>query len=309
MSDPGVSELPCPDAETLGVLLEGGLRPFRRRRLFTHIGACDGCYEIFTGAARFRLEERARSGGVESVVQRPLGPPAVAAAALAALLAGVLVLSGPALDSVPVDTVLARQAASVRLPTALGEPRVHPWSYSRSAGEAEIGWRESFRLGVLLTDWAAASSAGDRAALARLVAELRRSTAGLALEGTSLEGVFDDLARDGEAGAGPRAGFALAADRLRGTAAWESLRLGAWAEAARLAAVAGDRRYFQRPATSRLVADLPSLALPAGIEARLAASLQAGREAADGRAWPEVVESFSRLVAEVGRYATDPSGA
>jgi len=309
MTDPEVSEVPCPDPETLALLLEGGLRSPRRRRLLAHIGSCDGCYEVFTGAARFELEERARQGGdvAERTVVRSFGPPALAAAALAATLCGVLVVTGPSLDPQRLEAGLARQAASVRLPPALGEPRSHPWSYARRAGEAEIGWRESFRIGVLLSDWAAASSAAEPSAMERVAADLRRATAGFALEGVALEGLFGGLGREASLGARPAVGFALAAQRMQGTAAWEAVRLGAWAESARLAAVARDRRYFLRAATSRPPADVETLSVPGGVEARLAASLEALHGAADEDRWSDLTESLSRLVAEAGRYATEPS--
>jgi hypothetical protein len=306
-------ETPCPDPMDLAVLLEGGLRPARRRRLLHHIGGCEACYETFTGSARFLLDNQ-RSSSIRTAdavpPPRSATAPMAAAAALAAAIACALVLAGPRADRVRWAARSAtRQVASIALQGPLAEQVVHPWSYLRGAGASEVGWRSGFRIGVLLSDLTAALSSGDRAAAEGLAPELRRLARDLEVGGSSLDGLFDGLVPEATRADGPRtlgAGFELAAARMGGSPAWDYVRLGAWAEAGRLAALAGDRRYFQRPSALRPPASLKGLELPELVEAALNQSLEAVR-ARTPLGLDQLHERFTALVTAGGRYASEPS--
>jgi hypothetical protein len=232
-----------------------------------------------------------------------------AAASLAAILACVLVLAGPRADTVRWAARSAtRQAASIGLRAPLAGRVHHPWSYLRGSGASEVGWSSGFRIGVLLSDLTVALASGDQAAAEEVAPELRRLAGGLELGGSSLDGLFDGLVP--EATNDPRvlgAGFELAAARMGGSPAWGYVRLGAWAEAGRLAALAGDRRYFQRPVALRPPADVEGLELPESLEVALTESLRAVRARTPPPVLPRLHERFTALVAAGGRYASGPS--
>ena len=81
---------PCPSAETLAAYGDGKLTPAERREVEKHIAACEDCFELFAGAAAYRLEEAAEGAVIAHLATgRPRLRRWYAAAAAAAIVVAV----------------------------------------------------------------------------------------------------------------------------------------------------------------------------------------------------------------------------
>lgn len=273
------------DPDTLAALLDGRLDAAERERVLAQLARDEASYEAFLEASAVLRELEGSSAAASPpaanaepppplglvtgsaaaaapapVVARRRWPwklPAAAGALLAAGVAGVLLM--PRGDADPLAAARAVAGAPA------GDWTRPVWPAVRGEEEALSPRARAFRAGVRLAQLEVAAARGDTGALA---------TASLSL---------DRLARSvpGGAGAGRRIDAAAQgsaatrdslADELRavlGEAAW--LDLGAWSEAARLAARARDERFFAaegapRQALARLLAEAggaehPALAL------------------------------------------------
>lgn len=261
-----------PDLESLSAFIDGRLAGAERTRVIEHLARCDDCFEVVaeTGEVQEELEEELEAekpslpGGAfdpppprrtvpDNVVLHPSAWKrwAPAAAALAAALVVVVFgpwrLLGPDLS---VDTLASRlEGSAARLEddawTAHGWPRMRgadspPTAHTPSPFEVK---KASFRAGVHAIDLQVALRGDDRG----------RATAAA----NGLRGTFPDLPEIGLV----KGSYQQLADWLesdkplaeiadRAAAVEDELiplinelyyELGKWAEAGRLAALAGDR--------------------------------------------------------------------
>jgi hypothetical protein len=174
--------------------------------------------------------------------------------ALAAVLAAVALIPflRRAGSDDPRDAVALLQAQGAALPAGWDS---HPWSRTRGGGDGLTDDARAVRLGTLMVDLNVAYTAGDTAAV-----QLLADRIGFYLESVPGSGPLASIYRRLETNAA-KVGNAEV-ERLM-TEAWEQLprtvgekmvRLGAWTEAARIAATRRDADFF-RDRRARTVLD------------------------------------------------------
>jgi hypothetical protein len=239
---------PREDDERLSALLEGRVEGRQREDMLAHLAAADEDYEVFTDTAAVlrALEEedaRARRGPVPPSMRKRgwVRTAAYAVSAVVVLLAISWALRerGGSAGASPLQLAMRADpdAAGLRTGWAIPAPSDPPRGEDRAATNAL-----AVRAGAMLVDLSVAVLAGD---LPRA-----RQLAGQALD-------------DFEPGAGPRAPLRriaeagpdtprdslnalvnAATDRLAALGR-KPLEVGAWAEAARIAAAARNAGFFQ----------------------------------------------------------------
>lgn len=235
---------PTSDDERLAALLDGRLQGRAREELLEHLSASDDDRRVVTDTAAILLElEAAESGPIPLRPARGWRVPA-AWGAMAAVLVGAVLLAalwsrGRASAAADPVRLASRLEAGAGLPE--GWTARPAWDPARGDAPGERA-AQAARAGALLVDLAVAVEARD-AADTRLLAERVRTR-------------FDP--RAGEAG--PLRQLALragapadslrplverATERLAGRLGEEPLRLGAWAEAGRLAVHRRDAEFFR----------------------------------------------------------------
>jgi hypothetical protein len=252
---------PNKDDEQLSALLEGQVRGQEREELLAHLTTSDDDYAVFADTAsvlRALEEEDARAATIAETEDAlvataaeagviPLRPPrrrpftARRWLAVAASIAAIVLVS----------TFALRTAGSAGVQPVQLAARVHPAGAALPAGWSEAasavrgpggapGDAAAVRAGALLTTLAVAARAGDSAQVHLQAVRL----------GEYDPGGETPLARIAERpGAPPDSLNALldrAADRLAGSYDERSMELGAWLQAARLAARSrGDEEFFR----------------------------------------------------------------
>jgi len=248
---------PCPSAETLAAYGDGKLTPAERREVEKHVAACEDCFELFAGAAAYRLEEAAEGAVVSHPATRRLRLRWSYAAAAATIVLAVWVVARQ--QPTVVGGAEARQHAEARLQRTVGggaevlalvrglgaagqlrAAAARAWNDDGGGlafGGALPAYKRAFRLGVHLFDARVALEAGDEV---RLEAALERVAVLLSTRGVATD-ILEPLRRR-TAGKGGTAPHRADLDRLA-TAARSldppAFDLGAWAEAGRLAALGG----------------------------------------------------------------------
>jgi hypothetical protein len=274
----------CPALEEIAALLDGRAERHRRGELIEHLATCAACYEIFAGSARFLVDEAARAGEgrLAEVVRLPAartswGGRWAAASGLVAALLAVLVLSSPLVERWRQPPTPARLAAAL---TAGLEPvgaLDHGWNYTRGPRAAAAEPRRAFRLGVLMVDLQALLDRNQPSAAAASLPEAARLIAGVGVAGPALADYLRELEGRLKAASHPpvpRGEASRASSYVAGGLPDGELpyfRLGAWCEAGRLAAAAGDRRYFGRAIARHPPTALGTLAAPPALGRSLAA--------------------------------------
>ncbi|HEV8240514.1 MAG TPA: zf-HC2 domain-containing protein [Thermoanaerobaculia bacterium] len=240
---------PCPSAEMLASYGDGKLTAVERREVERHLAACEDCFELFAGAAAFRLEEAAESHPVAALpAPRPDRRRWWQTAASAAVLAtGVWIVVA---SRTPAPTMAWIDGLGG--PQDLQAAAVHVWN-----GGSGLGFsgglpadKRAFRLGVHLVDARVALGATDdehwdmaleqaatlvpsESELARILSELRAGD-GTHDNGTAKADELDQLVKRARAGAP------------------EAFDLGAWAEAGRLAALGRRTGFLESELADRL---------------------------------------------------------
>lgn len=241
------------DPERLAALLDGRLPPAERATALDRLAASDEDLGVAADAAavlRELEEEDARSGVIplrpraaRTAGVRPWMAVAAAIAAMALVPLGVW-LARPGAPPAPVAVVAMLESPSSGLPEGWD---VRPWSVTRGEGGAGAG-----RLGAFLADLELAARTNDPAValLAARVAVLLDDVPG--------GGTTADLYRGISARAG--APYAELAPSLRsgeeavsGLVDRELLAIGAWAEAARFAAMRRDAEFFRDRGSRRMM--------------------------------------------------------
>lgn len=296
------------DLELVAALVDGRLRGSERAQALERIEANEALREVLAEVLRFREEEEARASGGSVAPWRPATARRwlVPAAAAAAALATVAILwwrprGGPAaFDVAWLGGGLATPALGERLAEGWYE---QGWSVTRGpAPEAEArGAVVPFRIGVRALDLEAALRAGRRSDAEVLTQRLEALLAVVELSEPQRRAYSEvRTALAAPEGAASALELARLADRLNAdhpdldAAAYE---LGKWAEAGRLAALAGNERLLRSRAFHRgLERGLErGTHAPAGraLE-RLRAHLEGAPRTLD---FDELAQSFADLIA------------
>lgn len=264
---------PRHDDERLSALLEGKLDERERRELLAYLAEADEDYEVFAEAAAVLHELEAagevideppvpagaEAAGGQGEAEEPEGkvipfpepkpepfwkrPIVRVAAVLAVLVVGYAVASrarGPASDPVRLAARL-EEGGRRGLPENLDDLRSPGLMRSGDPGTPADPGQAAYA-GVLLTDLAVAVRAGDDQDVRDIAGQLRGFDPGAAGSGGPLE-ELETRAGDSPEALGPL--VRQVTERLEGRLGSDPLRLGAWAEAALLAADAHDAAFFR----------------------------------------------------------------
>lgn len=240
---------PCPNAETLAAYGDGKLSAAERREVERHVAGCEDCFELFAGAAVFRVEEAGASATAEhpgSYRPRIRRWSAAAAAAVVVLGVGILVRGGSETREAAEVLALADRLGSV---DELRAAAAQPWSgggSSLSFGGGVPASKRAFRAAVHLFDARVALAAGDDG---RLAAALEQAAEVLPQQGEARR-IVDALRRE-RAGTADRKDLDRLAALARAPAA-ATFDLGAWAEAGRLAVLLGRTDVLESELAARL---------------------------------------------------------
>jgi hypothetical protein len=264
---------PRNDDERLSALLDGRLDGRSREELLAHLSASEEDRHVFadTAAILRELEEEEAAATVAaapeagSVVESaegviPLRSPARARGwraparrgALAAVLAGlafVAVLASRARASAAADPVRLAALLDGGIPEKWQPARV-PDRGDGPAAETGDQAAEAAHAGALLVDLAVAVEARDTADT-RLFARQVRSRFDRRSSDAGPLGQLDE--RAGAPADSLRPLVESATERLGDRLGWEPLRLGAWTEAARLAAHRRDEAFFRDGASRTML--------------------------------------------------------
>jgi hypothetical protein len=232
--------------ETLAAFLDGKLKPAERERVLRILAENPEQYEVFADAARVAAELRGDAVVPIESRRRPekrwlVAVPVLAAAGLAAVVLAPRLLDGGALSPVELAgrlTVVSTPGAG-SLAAKLGASWDQPgWSVMRGSGVEAAEPARAFRLGARATDVEIAIRAEDSTALGvvgtELVDLLSRVDAGAA----SAAQYRRIVAVGASVAASDREAAARSLRALMGESVW--FDLGAWTEAARVAAMAGN---------------------------------------------------------------------
>lgn len=297
---------PLTQAERIAALLDGRLDERERARLLAELGASDDDLEILVNSASItrELEDEDRAAGAVPITvprareaapgrvwwRRPSVMAGAAAAAVLLAIAPLVLRRGSS------DAAFASPVADLANPRA-GLPANWslPWAETRGEG-VRLGSRAtSVRFGALATDMELAALSGDPAGFdsaAASAATLLRENGEPLFSGTYRRLSENELPRidslrhlHAETAAGLRV---------------EMVELGAWAEAARVAAKLRDAAFFRSELSRRFVHD----AVPAAQNSEdVAAALRAVRNAVSRGAvpdWPRLEPALAELLRSAG---------
>jgi hypothetical protein len=253
------------DDERLAALLGGRLEGAEREELLAHLLANDEDYQVFADTAAILQEaEEEEAAQVQQAGEqvdphppvRDTLPPSVRGGwrrwkaprvIVPAVLAGLVVFgifSWPGRGGSLEDPV--RVAASLEEGLPAGWTGNRPWSGMR--GDAESGAAQA---GALLVDLAVSIQAEDSATTALLARTLRER---FDLPAAPDSPIMQIEARAGDPASELQPLLAEVVDRLEDRPGRDYLRLGAWTEAARLAAGTGDAEFFRARTTTATLA-------------------------------------------------------
>ncbi len=254
----------CLDLEDLAAFADGRLTGAEREQAVRHVADCERCYEIF--AEVVRLQEAAAEEARADV--QDTGPP-LAEVVLHPKSRSWLWPSGAVAAAALVLMVAAPLLRNDDVPTPDPGWDEHRWPEFRSGDGGPWSEQEgAFRLGVLSIDLEIALKAGraERAvALTYRLEETLRS-----VESTEPQrALYGNLRERLERGEEP-ATLAKPAETATGFLELLSMppsyyTLGRWVEQGRRAALAGDRRFFSRRETSRVLRELEHVELPPNV--------------------------------------------
>jgi len=253
---------PRHDDERLSALLAGRLQGPERDELLAHLSTAEESYEVFTDTAAIlrELEDEESGARADSPPRVELVPPSLGKTArrwphrplrwiaLAAVVAGLVALGVRALRGPgtpggvsPVRLAMSLEHAGPGLPFDAANPsRDIPGDLARGGGAAEPTPEAAARAGAFLVRLALAVQARDSAATATLALQMQPRF--------DPQGAGALRRIQARAGAAPRELqplLAQASGRLEARLGAGFVRLGAWAEAARLAARQRDAGYFR----------------------------------------------------------------
>jgi len=311
------------DDERLAAFLDGRMDTRRREEMLAHLtGSEEDRAVLAATAAILRQLEEADVPGREGVpaageepgdtaggvvplaARRRRRAPFLGWVALAAVLVGVALITGRALRprasiaDEPVRLAARLEHGAQGLPTGWTERR--PWGSARgddSGGTPSPGerWATAVRAGAMLVDLSVAVEARDAAATRVLAVQLAARFDPQGGRGGALRGIADGA---GESPERLRPLIGEATERIARRLDPDALRLGAWTEAARLAAARQDAGFFRDPATPRMLDRAGRLS--AGDPVALAALQQVRLLlAADSLRWEALAPAIDALAREL----------
>ena len=249
----------CPPAETLAAYIDGVLDPVEAERVTAHLADCEDCYAVYSESLHFLLEaeEEEVAAAVVPFPQRPpkADPPPwrqpwLQIAAL--LVVGVGTGAYFQLFHTPPALKTAEVAAPIPNRPQVFDNTTGLWTgprYRGGEGESDVNLDEAaFRTGVQLVNLQVSLQAGKtQEAQDAIAAILGLLDAGILTD--ELKKKYEDLTGSMD-GSRPPASFLPKASELaqetRDIFDTDSLDLGQWVEAARLAAATGGPHFFQQ---------------------------------------------------------------
>jgi hypothetical protein len=299
-----VNEPPQVDAEKLAALLDGRLSERERAAVLAQLAGSPELRETYADAIA-ALGAAATAGSpvvpIESRVRRRRWAPIAAWVGLAAVLAGVVLLPAvrgrlrPSGPGAPGDFVELLREPGAPLPAGWDTPA---WSSTRGPSDPLTPEARAARIGARLVDLEVAIAARDSAA-GRIAQELVFLLEG-APAGAPVAAMFREVA--GQVGA-PSAELMRKLDQASAAATdlagAELVRLGAWAEAARIAAGKGDAAFFQSSEYVQTLKHAASAAALPGAAQSLANDLkdEVSKPSTD---FPRIGEILGRLLEVLG---------
>jgi hypothetical protein len=298
---------PKQDDERLAALLEGRVQGGQREDMLAHIAAADDDYEVFAGTAgvlRALEEEDARAGRRVPIHSMRKGGWRAPGMRTTALVTGTLVLllalglalraRDPSLGRTPQQLALAAVPDGQGLPVGWNPPT--PSGGVRGAGRSADRGARAVLAGAMLVDLSVAVRARDTERIPMLAERLNRH-ADRGVGGTALRRI---AAQPGAPADSLNALLDQAADRLADRWERKPLQVGAWLEAARLAARRQDSTFFQDGASDGMLrrakrlarGDQAALAAVKGVDAALPTGGTPPR-------WDALEESLRRLLSEL----------
>ena len=245
------------DDERLAALLDGTLNDRERQELLAELAASGDDYEVFVNMGDLVQEmeaaDAARGGGADGAIPfhpRPRWRAPAAWVALAAAVAGVALAVSFAGRRSAGDDPVRLAALLAHAEGGVPEGWVPLRSSSRGGGQGAATPGQAASAGALLVDLAVEVQAGDSAGVRELA---ERVHARFDRQGGP-SGPFRRIAA--RAGAPADSLSPLLAEgtkRLEGRLRRDHLRLGAWVEAARLAAHGRDTAFFEARETRAML--------------------------------------------------------
>lgn len=236
------------DPERLAALLDGRLKGREREEAVGRLAASDEDFEAYADALAISAELNAEDeAGVTPIAARQRRAPARRWLAMAAVLAAVALAPG-LWTRFAARTDAARFAAEIEAGGLPARWDASPWGTTRGGGDALSPESRAVRLGARLVDLELAVR-GRSPAAAALASETALLLEGIPASGPSAT-IYREIAR--RAGEPPEQLEPLlerGRDMVPLLAGEERVELGAWAEAARIAAARGDRDFFESRAT------------------------------------------------------------
>jgi hypothetical protein len=325
-NDPAWSAAPpdgAADPERLAALLDGRLGEADREALLVRLAHEDDDLALFAEAAAIQRELEAEDGRVhdEDVedadhprapepgvipLRRPARPARVLDrrwVAAAAMVAGVALVplawrasQGGAVRE-PSHAVAMLENPSAGLPAGWDDDR--PWSRTRSRGEVTTEAGLAVRTGAYMVDIEIAARAGDAERTRSLAQRVALNLTEASTAGTMAAARLNEVADR----AGAPAAELLPLVKAAGDAAADAVdpdryALGAWAEAALLAAARRDAGFFREGRTRRTLESAEAL-VGDNEEARTALSAIRAALEAESVLWPELDGGLDELMRAV----------
>jgi len=299
---------PPMDPERLAALLDGRLEGRARDEALAQLAASDddalGAYADAVAVQRELDAEDAASvpaaSGAKVLPFRRRWMPPAPLLALAAVLAAVALGIGGWWARGAADAGdPGRYAALLRRPGVPAEWDAAPWAATRAVDGPLDPRARAVRLGARITDLQASAAARDAAGTRQAAADVAALLDSLPAAGAAAA-VYDEVGR--RAGE-PAAALEPVLERGRRTAARlageDGVALGAWAEAARLAAARRDAAFFRsRDTRAALDRAAPSGAVPPAARAALDRLRSASAGEPD---WTALQRDAAELLAAAGR--------
>ena len=245
---------PMLDAERIAAMLDGRLDERQRAEVMAQLASSEEAFDAFVDAAAVTPELTLQGSRASVRGARPRGRtigwrrPGGRWLALAAVLAGIAVLPWSWSRLRPADADSGEQLAVVLADAGAGLPTGwdgQPWSTLRGSSDGLARQARAVRLGARLVDLELAARAGDHAMTGAIAIDVATLAEGLPAGGV-VGAVHRDIARRaGEPASRLAPTIAhgrVAAAKLAGE---ELVTLGAWLEAARIAAARRNADFFR----------------------------------------------------------------
>jgi hypothetical protein len=305
------------DTERLAALLDGRVGDAERAELLERLAASDDDFQTFAEtAAVLRESEEAdapapvSSGRVRATAaprppsthaargwrRRPARWAALAAVVCLALSAALFAALRSRGSTTPEAMAYLLSDPGMGLPGGWGERR--PWGGALGAGTPLTPAARAVRSGALHTDLSVAVGARQAAETSRLTGEI----AALVADVPGAAPVVEEYREVGRGAGGAPERLAEPLERAGAGAAEflgrDFVALGAWTEAARIAAARRDAEFFRTPESRGVLeraGEIPDLPHPA------LSQIERVRAAAAGPDWPVLAESLDGLLGTLAR--------